>query len=48
MNLLPTYQEKINSLKATLAMMTSEEKVRFGAFYESELNYFEALAAEAA
>mgnify|MGYP003626051979 CR=1 FL=1 len=48
MNLLPTYQEKINSLKAILAMMTSEEKARFGNFYETELNYFEALAAETA
>ena len=46
MSFLPTYEEKINSLKETLAMMTTEEKERFGASYENDLKHFEALAAK--
>jgi len=45
-NFIPTYQEKVESLKATLAMMTPEEHVRFGAHFERDLKHFEALLKE--
>jgi|TARA_B110000503_G_scaffold112925_1_gene169430 hypothetical protein len=47
MNLLPTYEEKINSLKETLYAMTFDEYKRFGAMYENDLKHFRKLAAEA-
>jgi hypothetical protein len=46
-NLIPTYEEKVQSLKATLAMMTPEEHARFGAMFENDLKHFEKLVADA-
>jgi hypothetical protein len=38
---IPTFQEKIDEIKAVLAEMTPEEHARFGAQFESDLKHFE-------